>query len=199
MSSLSAVAEEDEWRIRCYRLLARLFYAVPDQDLLQQLSSIESSAQQQNALNQAWQALANAARLVNNTQLEQEFNALFIGFTRGEILPYASYYLSGFLMEKPLIGIRDDLLRAGIIRQSHVHEPEDHIAALCESMSILIEDDGVQQTDQQWAFLNTHLLSWCQRLFTDLHSAESANFYQAVAQYGTAFLAVETQLAQLQQ
>ena len=57
---------------------------------------------------------------------------------RGELVPFASYYRTGFLNEKPLAKLRGDMARLGIARAESVKEPEDHIAALCEMMAGLI-------------------------------------------------------------
>ncbi len=183
------IAEEDQWRVITYRLLARLLAAAPDQSVIQILQALEIQAAE-TALTNAWYALSQASINANLQQLEQEYNALFIGFTSGEVIPYASRYLTGFLMEKPLAKLRQDLINSGIQRQQAVCEPEDHIAAVFEAMSLLIESAD----DAQWTFLNQHILPWAQQLFKDLQQANSAQFYHPVGQLGSAFVALESTL-----
>ncbi len=194
MDNTVDIAEEDQWRVTTYRLLARLLAAAPDTSVIQMLQAIEIQAAE-TALTKAWYALAQASIQADLLQLEQEYNALFIGFTSGEVIPYASRYLTGFLMEKPLAKLRQDLILSGIQRQQTVCEPEDHIAAVFEAMSLLIESED----DSQWNFLNQHILPWAQHFFKDLQQAPSAQFYKSVGQLGEAFVALEATLSSMEQ
>ena len=188
------IAEEDQWRLLSYRLLARLLAAAPDQAVLDMLQTVNSQTTETN-ISQAWRSLAQAARETDPALVKQEYHALFIGFTSGEVIPYASSYLTGFLMEKPLARLRQDLLDCSIQRQQSVCEPEDHIAAVLEAMSLLIESSD----QRQWAFFSRHLQPWSRRLFSDLREAPSASFYQPVAELGAAFIELETMLLSLEQ
>jgi len=188
------IAEEDQWRLLSYRLLARLLAAAPNQAVLNVLQTV-SKQTTETAISQAWRSLAQAARETDPTLVKQEYDAVFIGFTSGEVIPYASSYLTGFLMEKPLVRLRQDLLDCGIQRQQSVCEPEDHIAAVLEAMSLLIESSD----QRQWAFFIRHIQPWSCRFFNDLQQAVSADFYQAVARFGAAFIELETMLLSLEQ
>ena len=53
---------------------------------------------------------------------------------------HGSWYLTGFLMEKPLAVLRDDLTALGLARRDSCGEPEDHLAALCDVMRALLID-----------------------------------------------------------
>lgn len=194
MDSTANIVEEDQWRVITYRLLARLLAAPPDASVLQMLQAIETQAAE-TALTKAWYALAQVSIDADLEQLEQEYNALFIGFTSGEVIPYASRYLSGFLMEKPLAKLRQDLIQSGIQRQQSVCEPEDHIAAVFEAMSLLIEF----AEDTQWSFFKKHIQPWAQQFFKDLQSAQSAQFYGPVGQLGEAFVVMEATLLSMEQ
>ena len=193
MNNPAEIAEEDQWRVITYRLLARLLAAAPDESVMQMLQAIEIQTAETD-LTKAWCALAQVSIEVDLEQLEQEYNVLFIGFTSGEVVPYASRYLTGFLMEKPLVKLRQDLILAGIQRQPSVCEPEDHIAAVFEAMSLLIESAD----DAQWTFLDKHIMSWAQQFFKDLQHAQSAQFYRSVAQLGEAFVALEATLLSME-
>ena len=80
-------------------------------------------------LGQAISTVARIAARCEEAATTQEYNDLFIGMGRGELLPYASYYLTGFLNEKPLAKLRNDMTELGIKRQEGTKEPEDHAGA----------------------------------------------------------------------
>jgi TorA maturation chaperone TorD len=140
----------------------------------------------------AWDSLAKAAGEARPESLEDEYHALFIGLGRGELVPYASWYLTGFLMEKPLAQLRAELRDLGFTRQEGVVEPEDHAAAVCEVMAMTIMENRLSFPEQSEFFAN-HLGSWLPRFFQDLEQAESAVFYAAVGGFGARLMAVEQQ------
>ncbi len=124
------------------------------------------------------------------TALDDEYHRLFIGLGRGELVPYGSWYQTGFLMETPLAVLRRDLVALGFERQPGVREPEDHVAALCEVMYALAMEPGMD-LERQRDFFQAHIESWIERFCADLESAESAVFYRAVARLGMAFFDLE--------
>lgn len=180
---------EHQLRAQYYQLLANLLIAPADKTLLTTLAQLQSE-QKTTALEIAWNTLTRLAAQSNSKDVEREFNMLFIGLSRGELLPYSSYYLTGFLMEKPLALLRQDLIKLGIQRQNHNSHPEDHISAICEVMALLIIEQNPDQAD----FYQAHINPWFIRFFTDLKQSENANFYQAVAIFGYAFIELENQL-----
>lgn len=174
-----------------YQLLAQLLRDVPNATVLAQLSPLQDLDAQQDELAQAMQALGQQAQTCDLAAVDDEFHALFIGVGRGEVVPYGSWYQTGFLMEKPLAQLRSHLAALGYERQDKVHEPEDHAAALCEVMALLIQEQ--QSLTTQADFFFKHMAKWLPSFFVDLNQAPSAHFYQAVAQFGSAFIAFETQ------
>lgn len=126
---------------------------------------------------------------VPNTIVE-EYNALFIGVGRGELVPYGSWYMTGFLMERPLADLRTDLKRLGFERNPDVKEPEDHAGAISEIMAMLITDQTVPDKAQM-TFFKRHIDPWMQQFFHDLASARRASFYRAVGQFGAQFVETE--------
>jgi len=187
----SAEQSEAQLRAGVYALLANLLAAPPAPALLAQLQTIQdSAASSQDDVAIAWTALKQAAALAQPDRLREEFHDLFIGLGRGELAPYGSWYLTGFLMEKPLGALRRDLARLGYARGDDVHEPEDHIAALCEIMALLVQDPAISLA-QQRRFFETHLGGWIERFFQDLEQADSARFYRAVGRLGQTFIALE--------
>ncbi|MCM8733078.1 molecular chaperone TorD family protein [Azospirillum sp. A1-3] len=190
-----AVAEEEELlRAQVYALLARLLARAPDAAFLTTLGELAGEGGDFGA---ALDQLAGAARDSDSAAVEEEFTTLFIGVGGSERTPYGSFYLTGFLNEKPLAELRADMARLGIARADGVTEPEDHIAALCEMMAGLIagefapEDGGAVDLDAQRAFFDRHIGSWAGRFFADLETSPSARFYRAVGAVGRSFLAVE--------
>jgi TorA maturation chaperone TorD len=176
-------------RARGYRLLANLLAKPPSQALLDQVGRISGDA---TPLGMAWIALADAARKTSEAEAGEEFFKLFIGVGRGDVLPYASFYLAGFLNERPLAAIRADLQRFGVERQAGIHEPEDAIATLFDVMAGLIDGSYSANAADQDAFFDTHIKPWAPRLFADVMVAPSANFYRAVANVGGQWLDLET-------
>lgn len=188
---LTADQQYDLFRADSYALLARLLAAPVDQALLQWLQQIELDDNQDSQMHQAWSVLQLAASRADVTQVEDEYQQLFIGIGRGELVPFGSWYLTGFLMEKPLVQLRMDLQRLGFERDEEVCEPEDHIAALCEVLAVMATPaEGYLKTDVE-AFYNQHLGCWAQRFFVDLQDSKSAHFYSAVGRFGEIFAGME--------
>ncbi|MXW87070.1 MAG: molecular chaperone TorD family protein, partial [Boseongicola sp. SB0667_bin_21] len=131
----------------------------------------------------------------NPKSVEAEFNRLFIGLGRGELLPYASFYMTGFLNEKPLASLRGDLASHGIARSENVFEPEDNIASLMEVMGALIIGRFGAPTplDVQRDFYNRHIAPWACHCFADLEAAKSSVLYAAVGRLGRLFMEIETE------
>lgn len=183
---------EERLRSGTYSLLAGLLAAPPDDGMLKMLETIEEEegTPESSDLMMAWSALKRTAKHTQASAVSDEYQRLFIGLGRGELLPYGSWYLTGFLMESPLGELRRDLAALGYERQEHCREPEDHAAALCEVMAMLIKDRAVSAQTQR-GFFETHLGSWMGAFFKDLERAKSAYFYRAVGRLGGEFIKIE--------
>jgi len=190
------IADEQRYRAGAYQLLAALLRGVPEQDVLVQLTQLAAVQGQHDELATAMSLLGLAASGTAAQRIDDEYHALFIGLGRGELVPFGSWYLTGFLMEKPLALLRDDLAELGYERTATTHEPEDHVAALCEVMAMLITEDTALQTQEK--FFQAHLDSWVDRFFEDLSQAKSAVFYRAVGRFGRAFIELERQYLAMQ-
>ncbi len=192
----AALTEEQARRAALYQLLAGLLRDAPSEAVLDYTRGLEADAgDRQSELPLALSTLALAARHSGVDAVRDEYHTLFIGLGRGELVPYGSWYQTGFLMEKPLGLLRADLRRLGFERDDDVREPEDHIAALCEVMSLMILDGVPIESQQQ--FFDHHLGNWAGDFFRDLAGAESAVFYRSVARLGGAFLSLETRYLSL--
>ena len=186
------VPEEDRLRADLYNFLGLILARPPDQTLLDQTAGLSGDATE---IGQAIGALATIARRSNPKSVESEFNRLFIGLGRGELLPYASFYMTGFLNEKPLASLRSDLASHGIARSENVFEPEDNIASLMEVMGALIVGRFGAPTPlvTQRDFFNRHIAPWACHCFTDLEAAKSSVLYAAVGRLGRLFMEIETE------
>ncbi|MGF1527622.1 MAG: molecular chaperone [Candidatus Competibacterales bacterium] len=182
-------ASDDSLRQATYALLAALLRTPPDAAMKARLGAIEAEDPQLPGLPGAWAALKEAAQQLDVAAVDREYHKLFIGLGRGELVPYGSWYQTGFLMEKPLALLRQDLAALGIARQDQVAEPEDHAAFLCEVMALLGNDCDLSL--HQARFFDRHLAPWLDRFFKDLQRAETARFYRAVGRLGEAFFALE--------
>lgn len=190
VSSAVEIAEEDHLRAQLYRLLALLLAEIPGEQALDHVSRLGGD---DSELGQALSTLGSAARAAMPSAVDDEYHDLFIGVGRGELMPYGSYYLTGFVYEKPLARLREDMRRLGIARAEGINEPEDHIAALCEMMAGLIEGNFGEPADlaTQRAFFDTHLGPWAARFFADLEAAKASNFYMPVGRVGRIFMDIE--------
>ncbi len=177
----------DAARAEEYALLSVLLSRAPDGELLSNLGQLRGD---RTPLGNAHTQLAIAARSTDAEEIRREFSDLFIGLGRGELLPYGSYYLSGFLPERPLIRLRQDLTSLGIERAPEQRETEDHIAVLCEIMVQLIQN---ATRDAERAFFEAHFQPWAIRFFKDLEAAKSAKFYRQVGLLGRLYVEIESE------
>ncbi len=180
----------DAARAQEYALLAALLRRAPNAALLKRIAKLRGDA---TPLGLAHVALAQAADAANPEKVGREFFDLFIGIGRGELLPYGSYYLTGFLNERPLARLREDLAALGIERAERQYEPEDHAAILCEIMAGLAGGEFPAPAEAQRQIFDKHLAPWIGRFFADLAQAGSADFYRPVGALGRLFVEIETE------
>lgn len=181
-------------RVELYTLLATLLWQAPDADLLKALAN---PGQGGGELGAARAALAAAASATTAEAVEREHFDLLQGVAGGELFPYASYYLTGFLHERPLAEVRDDLRRLGLVRDAELAEPEDHIAFLCEVMVGLINGACAAEGLDDAAFFRRHLAPWARGFFTDLERHDIARFYRAVGTLGRIAMEIEAAALEL--
>ena len=189
-ASLPEISDEDRLRADLYNYLGLILARPPDQMLLDQSAALSGD---DTPLGQAIQGLARVAKVSKPKAVQSEFNALFIGLGRGELLPYASYYLTGFLNEKPLANLRATMANFGMARADDIFEPEDNIASLMEMMAGMIVGrfGRVATLQKQNEFFNAHIGTWATHYFTDLQAAKSSVLYASVGAVGAAFLDIE--------
>lgn len=187
-------SSDDALRANSYALLAKLLASPPTKEVVEVVNQIDGVVDgESTGMALAWQTLKLAGERADIAALDDEYHTLFIGIGRGELVPYGSWYLTGFVMDQPLAVLRRDLAALGIERQEGVHEPEDHVAGLCETMSMIIGHGEEIAFATQRRFFNDHIAPWMEKFFSDLRDADSARFYKAVGQLGEQFIKLEKQ------
>ncbi|MCF2523137.1 Cro/CI family transcriptional regulator [Bradyrhizobium sp. G127] len=185
----SNIDEIDQLRAAEYGMLSLLLGKAPDAQTLSRIATFKGDA---SDLGLAHIELASVAEM-DGRDVNREFFDLFIGLGRGELLPYASYYLTGFLHERPLARVREDFDLLGIERAGPSREPEDHIATLLEVMAGLARGEFDTDFATQARFFERHLKPWAARMFADLEMSQSAKFYRAVGRVGRVFIELESE------
>jgi TorA maturation chaperone TorD len=177
-------------RAQEYALLATLLANSPNTQLLQRLARLRGDP---SPLGLAHAALGEAAARADVERVGREYFDIFIGLGRGELLPYGSYYLTGFLHERPLARLRGDLKRMGIGLADGQSEPEDHAAILCEIMAGLAGGaiDAPPGSDRR--IFEKHMAPWIGRFFSDLERSKTADFYARVGALGRTFMDIESE------
>lgn len=188
--STPKIDEIDQLRGAEYGLLSLLLGKAPDAVTLSRVATLRGDA---SDLGMAHIELAAAAAEFDERGVAREFFELFIGLGRGDLLPYASYYLTGFLHERPLARVREDFDALGIERAGPSREPEDHIAILLEVMAGLARGEFDADVAVQAKFFDRHLKPWAARMFADLEMSQSAKFYRAVGRVGRVFMELESE------
>jgi TorA maturation chaperone TorD len=189
-NQIALIDEEDQLRADMYSFLASLLRSEPSADLVEQLTLLKSD---NTPIGNAIKVLAKLASSLDLHEIRDEYVKIFIGVGRGEILPFASYYLTGFLKDKPLAKLRNDMKEIGIEMSADVKEPEDHIASLFDIMSgvILGKFDRKFSITEQRDFFNKHLAPWVELLMRDIEASKIAVFYAPVGTLGREFIEIE--------
>jgi TorA maturation chaperone TorD len=193
VSAAPLLSDEDRARAEHYAIISRLFASPPDSDFLQKLATLAQTwGSSESALGQAWLMLGDAARRGNSETLEDEYTRLFLTIGRPEVMLFGSFYIAGFLMEEPLVALRDDLAELGLGRRFGVTESEDHIAAVADVMRhLIVTGPDAAGLARQKEFFTCHLAPWFDALCDALDRAPDADFYPRTAPLVRAFLAIE--------
>ena len=177
--------EVEAARALVYGLLGHVLAQPPEAGFLARLAGLDGGGEIGTALRD----LAAQARSATVGTARAEYDALFIGVARGELVPYGSFYLTGFLHERPLARLRADLARLGLARVAGRSDPEDHIATECEIMASLADCPAEVQAE----FFGRHLGPWASRFFSDLERAASARLYRPVGTLGRLMIELDRQ------
>lgn len=188
--------DEETARAEIYGLLAQLYYAPPAQDLLESIRVAVTEAPAAGAfLEEPWRAFVGTARAMPDSEVADEYEALFGGVGKPELYLFGSHYMSGFLNERPLVRLRADLAALGLSRDEAMPETEDHFAYICEVMRYLIAGDDVEVANltKQCEFFTAHVQPWTQQMCDAIAQHRKARFYASLAEFTRAFLSVEAQ------
>lgn len=183
---------EEAARANLYGLLARLFYAPPDAQLLEALASAQDGGadEAEGELGEAWDALARAAASADPEAVHEEYETAFIGTGKAPVTLYTCAYTMRFSSEAPLALLRGELSALGLGRREHAHEPEDHIAALCEVMRHLVAEQK-RDLEEQKRFFGKWIQPAVEPLCVAIERSEHTVFYKAVGHFAKAFFVIE--------
>jgi len=190
-AKIATISAEDKMRADLYGLLGNILYSPPTNEILTALKSLSGD---ETEMGQAFDTLTKLSSSTGLDSAIDEYNGLFIGVGRGELLPYCSYYLTGFLNEKPLAKLRNSMRELGIARNEDVKEPEDHIGSLMEMMAGLIVGRYGEPASiaTQKEFFEAHIQPWADHFFRDLEAAKLSKLYQPIGKIGQLFIEIET-------
>ena len=202
----AVISPEDEDRAGFYGLIANLLANPPRPALLDSLADAEAldparDMPEGEALARAWNTLRDAARESDAGAIADEWRVLFTAPGKPAVVMHASWYLTGFMMEKPLAALRDEIAVLGLARHDDCGEPEDHLAALCDVMRALLTDvqrAPAERSRAQERFFNRHLRPWAITCCSALQNADGARFYKAVGAFAGAFLALEMRMLEIE-
>ena len=178
-------------RAGVYELLGSLLAKAPDQELLDLLSNIDDVDPEQGEIAMGWELMRQASRKTTVEEVKHEHFGLFVGVGRGELVPFGSWYMTGYLMEKPVAVLRGDLKSLGIERNEGVTDSEDHLAALCNAMALLIRSPDEIDYKTQSKFFKDHIEPWAEQFCSDLQSANGAHFYRSVGFFAQSVFKIE--------
>ena len=181
---------EEEARANFYGLLAGLFYAPPEESLLKALAGADELDAEDETLAARWRELIAAAALTPAEAVREEYDSVFVGTGKAPVTLYASAYSLRYTNETPLAALRGELAALGLARRSQAGEPEDHIAALCETMRHLIAEQR-RPLDEQRDFYGRWLAPNVDALCAAIEASEHASFYRVVARVAKAFFSLE--------
>jgi TorA maturation chaperone TorD len=182
------VFPEEQDRADGYGFLAALLLQ-PDAQLVSAIAAMPAG-EDPSPLGAAWPELI-AAAAVGPIAVREEYDALFVAAGTPRLNPYQCHYRAGWLMDKPLARLRDDLRALGLARHAGATELEDHLGVLCETMRVLILSGAAAEVQRD--FFSRHVAGWSQRCLRDIATAPGASFYAALARVAAAFLAQEAQ------
>jgi len=187
--------DEETARADTYGLLASLFYAPAEPAMLALVREAGGATDQGGFLDASWATLVGSAREMSDAAVRDEYDALFGGIGKPEVYLFGSHYLTGFLNEKPVVRLRDDLAALGLARDESMPETEDHFAYLCEVMRYLIAGDDVEVANltRQREFFEQHIRPWAHAMCDAIGGHPRARFYAALAAFTHDFISVESQ------
>lgn len=188
--TVSEIKEEDQLRADMYSFLANMIRTEPSQELL---DSVKKLTGDDSSIGKSIKLISKLASTMHISEIQDEYVNLFVGVGRGELLPFASYYLTGFLNDKPLSKLRNNMNELGVVRIKEVKEPEDHVSSLFDIMSGMITGQFGKQYSitEQSNFFEKHLNSWIHLLMSDIESAKTAVFYAPIGSLGKEFINIE--------
>ena len=190
LTFVASLPPEEAARANFYGLLARLFYAPPDGALLEAIAGAGDMDAEDGGIAEAWQDLARAAAGADAEAIREEYENTFVGTGKAPVTLYTSAYTIRYSNEVPLVGLRGALSELGLARREGVHEPEDHIAALCETMRHLVAEQK-RDLHEQARFFRRWIAPAVEPLCNAIEKHQGSDFYRHVGRFAKAFFDLE--------
>ena len=188
----SPLDPEDQARAALYGLIAQLFYAPPDQNVLAQILNARAFEGDEGALALRWRELTERCRTAFPVMLENEHTDLFVGTGKSEVTPYLTHYAAERTLDNPLVQLRKQLAEWGMSRREHATEPEDHVAGVCESMRLAIASQH-RSVEEQKSFFDRFVYKGATAFFAAVVASPKSDFYRCVARFAAEFVELERQ------
>ncbi|HTM60313.1 MAG TPA: molecular chaperone TorD family protein [Burkholderiales bacterium] len=179
---------EEEGRANFYALLARLFYAPADAGLLAALAQADEFDADDEIIAARWREMAKAASSADPAAVREEYETAFIGTGKAPITLYTSAYSIKYTNETPLVALRGELATLGLVRRNEAGEPEDHIAALCDTMRYLVSE---RELSEQQRFFARWIQPIAEPLCNAIEESQHTVFYKSIGRLAKAFFSLE--------
>lgn len=183
-----SLAPEDQARVNFYALLSRLFYAPADASLLAALGQADELEADDEIIAARWRELAKAAATANAEAVREEYETAFVGTGKAPVTLYTSAYSIKYTNEVPLAALRAELAAIGLVRRNEAGEPEDHIAALCDTMRYLVAE---RELSEQQRFFARWIQPISEPLCNAIERSDHTVFYKTIGRLAKAFFSLE--------
>jgi len=183
-----SLAPEDQARADFYALLSRFFYGPPDAGLLAALAQAEEFDADDEIIAAHWRDLAKAAASANPEAVREEYETAFVGTGKAPVTLYTSAYSIKYTNETPLVLLKAELATLGLVRRNEAGEPEDHIAALCDTMRYLVAE---RELAEQQRFFMRWIQPIAEPLCNAIEQSEQTVFYKTIGRLAKAFFSLE--------
>ena len=183
-----SLTPEDQARANFYALFSRLFYGPPDAGLLAALAQVDDLEADDKTIAACWAELSTAAASADPEAVREEYERVFVGTGKAPVTLYSSAYSMKYTNETPLALLRGELATLGLVRRNEVGEPEDHIAALCDTMRYLVSE---RELSEQQRFFTRWIHPSAEPLCNAIEQSEQTVFYKTVGRLAKAFFSLE--------
>jgi TorA maturation chaperone TorD len=190
-------AELARGRADIYRFFSGIYLKQPAKELVDKLTDEMFIAELGQLFNEASLALLKAfAREFdgNYDAVRQEFEELLLVPGPKYLTPYESVYLTGQMMQEPLVGVRCMHALAGAKQEnpSFIAAAEDHIGIELDFLRVLCEREAKAWAEERESdarsfvefevdFLRQHLMKWLADFCSKMKELAKLDLYRSIA------------------